>query len=480
MTSERKSSIHTFDNDDGIVEPSRDLDKYGVWVKSAPQILSTVDDESQGSSIMPLPENEEDLLDALLLEPSEDFDLLQFPEEEPLNDTSKIEDSLMENPGEKSNTTEGENLGPASKTEPIPALEQGDVSALLSKEGSDETLHPDATLQEPVPQPEEDTAGKESQVQFPQPADEAPPPQSEGLDISIQLLRNIIEELSLIRTEILSIKQVLSNPVVSAEKPGEAVVCGSSSEGEHEKITLTGHELNNIFNAPDFTDPVAVPLSKDPLIDDLEPTAGTFIVLEDTEEFRRLKEEGDKPITESSDDGLIDNLLIESGSIKDIPIELNQEEEGSREAETNFNMGEALGSPGFMEAKEEPFDISHFLDEQPEISDEELDRIERNILQEFSTHDDGSKDAFSMDSRREAEKDVKPWVSEDKKKREPSVEDPVNDPAAISFNLKEGLKTLLPSIDQLLESLPDDKVEEFEKSTYFDTYKKLFHELGLT
>jgi hypothetical protein len=34
-------------------------------------------------------------------------------------------------------------------------------------------------------------------------------------------------------------------------------------------------------------------------------------------------------------------------------------------------------------------------------------------------------------------------------------------------------------MDQLLESLPEEKIEEFASSKYFDTYKKLFSELGL-
>jgi hypothetical protein len=37
----------------------------------------------------------------------------------------------------------------------------------------------------------------------------------------------------------------------------------------------------------------------------------------------------------------------------------------------------------------------------------------------------------------------------------------------------------LSYMDQLLESLPEDKIEEFAKSQYFDSYKKLFKELGL-
>ncbi|MDR0642652.1 MAG: hypothetical protein LBG07_09360, partial [Treponema sp.] len=46
-------------------------------------------------------------------------------------------------------------------------------------------------------------------------------------------------------------------------------------------------------------------------------------------------------------------------------------------------------------------------------------------------------------------------------------------------NFKSELKQVLSYMDQLLESLPEEKIEEFAKSEYFDTYKKLFKELGL-
>jgi hypothetical protein len=49
----------------------------------------------------------------------------------------------------------------------------------------------------------------------------------------------------------------------------------------------------------------------------------------------------------------------------------------------------------------------------------------------------------------------------------------------IPNDIKQELKTVLSYMDQLLESLPEDKIEEFAKSEYFDTYKKLFKELGL-
>ena len=46
-------------------------------------------------------------------------------------------------------------------------------------------------------------------------------------------------------------------------------------------------------------------------------------------------------------------------------------------------------------------------------------------------------------------------------------------------NIKTEIKSVLLYLDQLLESLPESKIEEFAKSDHFKTYKKLFEELGL-
>jgi len=55
----------------------------------------------------------------------------------------------------------------------------------------------------------------------------------------------------------------------------------------------------------------------------------------------------------------------------------------------------------------------------------------------------------------------------------------LDDNPDISPNLRKDLKNVLSYMDQLLESLPEDKIEEFAKSEHFDTYRKLFKELGL-
>jgi hypothetical protein len=52
-------------------------------------------------------------------------------------------------------------------------------------------------------------------------------------------------------------------------------------------------------------------------------------------------------------------------------------------------------------------------------------------------------------------------------------------PADEDDKLKSEIKSVLSYLDKLLDSLPEEKIEEFAHSEYFDTYKKLFEELGL-
>ena len=51
---------------------------------------------------------------------------------------------------------------------------------------------------------------------------------------------------------------------------------------------------------------------------------------------------------------------------------------------------------------------------------------------------------------------------------------------SIPVELKNEIKSVLAYMDQLLEALPEKKIEEFAKSEYFETYKHLFEELGIS
>ena len=48
-----------------------------------------------------------------------------------------------------------------------------------------------------------------------------------------------------------------------------------------------------------------------------------------------------------------------------------------------------------------------------------------------------------------------------------------------NVRLKTEIRSVLSYLDKLLDYLPEDKIEEFAHSEHFDTYKKLFEELGL-
>jgi pilus assembly protein FimV len=50
---------------------------------------------------------------------------------------------------------------------------------------------------------------------------------------------------------------------------------------------------------------------------------------------------------------------------------------------------------------------------------------------------------------------------------------------ALSGDLKKDVRSVLEYLDQLLEALPDDKIQEFARSEYFGIYQRLFDELGL-
>jgi hypothetical protein len=74
-------------------------------------------------------------------------------------------------------------------------------------------------------------------------------------------------------------------------------------------------------------------------------------------------------------------------------------------------------------------------------------------------------------------------VGREEVESEEPIAEAEEDAAAEEINIPEGLKIELKSVlsymDHLLESLPEEKIEEFAKSEYFDAYKKLFKDLGL-
>ncbi|MDR3333735.1 MAG: hypothetical protein LBT13_02450, partial [Treponema sp.] len=393
----------------------------------------------------------------------------------------------------------------------------------------------------------------------PEPDHSNGPPQAPGSDILPQLLMKIVEELSLIRTELSGIKQAFGAlhrevPGVEAqvsaeaqplvEEPAQEENHGFFDEEEDETIALTGDELDNILNTADlieestaFDDDVVLPdhdLSSAELEEGIEevaldvsfvPEDEKAVKGDDSEELQQLREEGAKPYTEAPDaidtsyleadpfakqdfiqptidlsDAVIDEPDL-SADIKENPVEepvledisiddldVGEEDEDEDEEEVDFPMLTGIEASEDAPCGETP------EPDQPEgdtpentkvLSDDVLDTVLAQAgLQDIFAFmpEDGDTGGEQADTEAVADKpdtEDAAAVADKPDTEDAAVVDKPDTVDAPPPHLREEIKTVLAYMDQLLESLPEEKIAAFASSEYFETYKKLFTELGL-
>jgi hypothetical protein len=170
---------------------------------------------------------------------------------------------------------------------------------------------------------------------------------------------------------------------------------------------------------------------------------------------------------------------ISLDGIEDINIDIEDEQPEIAAAETPFEEPE-LPVPETVEAGETlEIDLTAGDDSLAQVIPE---GFEAEAAEAPVPFDDDMEEAFAEEglSTLDTPADVSEPALEDEAAAgdegfEPIAEEPLDIPAGF----KKELKTVLSYMDQLLESLPEEKIEEFAKSEYFDSYKKLFKELGL-
>ncbi|MDR3115540.1 MAG: hypothetical protein LBU25_08470 [Treponema sp.] len=532
MTSE-KPGVGYRSNPSEEHETTQELDAYGIWVKSEPQtIAESIPDVSDRFNF---PEEQAgDPRPALKTAGN-----ISLESGEPAG-PPEPQDFIHSEKGEKGEAgliTDGLIPGVSRDDRPVdPVSRNDDLLEDLSKDIVIEvftTPVPSLDAGAP-PQGEAGPAEKEASAQGvpdtpvkpPEPSKDAHPAavvqvldSAEGL----QLLKNILEELTVIRHEVSSFKELVSRRKSAAEplEPKQE----DEDEKNDEKVTITGDELTNIFHnsshipealspAAPFAQRIEVTLTdeepaeaEEGIVDSTEPgqlqdagpvyemapdtpeiltedtregpvqddTANNQVLqgvydeapehtwLNDTERNEappQVSPDEDGGNKEDSHDGLLpphsapasedflmDDLFIENGSMKDIPIELNPEDE--EDIDHAFTMIESLIGPEAQDKAENPDEREPPDDTPP------FDGPDRESAQGASPR--GSPDL--------PEEEPSAFSSE------PSVDKPCN--------LKEEVKNVLTFMDQLLESLPEKKIEEFAESPYFDIYKKLFNELGI-
>jgi hypothetical protein len=174
---------------------------------------------------------------------------------------------------------------------------------------------------------------------------------------------------------------------------------------------------------------------------------------------------------ESPDEGnLIDDLLIENGSIKDFPVELDMEleEEDSfdfdSEEDSSKEDGTSLEVP-FMAEDWEGSVESVIIDADVDLGTLSEEPIDLTLEPELVPEEPEIRE---------------PYIEKIEMMEMPPVESAQTPLSNVTNYLTQELKHVLSYMDQILESLPDDKIEAFTRSQHFDTYKQVFTTLGLT
>ena len=281
-----------------------------------------------------------------------------------------------------------------------------------------------------------------------------------NIEAEITALREQMREISAMHQELQAIQShltarddsVRSAPETAPEADEDEDGLGFFEEEEDETIALTTDELDNIMDTAEFTEQSG------------EPTdAEAFGIVASVEESESFEPEEDTN----------DFLDLDGGPIQEITLDEAPDDIGTLEIDLDDT-----GSESVSESLEDPFEDSG-IDTLSSIDiDSELADVEE--LQDSSEAEDIRRPVHSSTAGESLE------TEEDDELLEalPQDDEPPANPfsSADSFvpeNLKEDLRLVLSYMDTLLDSLPEDKIQEFADSEHFQTYKNLFVELGL-
>ncbi len=342
--------------------------------------------------------------------------------------------------------------------------------------------------------------------------------QVEGIDRLELLLQSVIQELRSIKEEIANLKyEVPDTAQVAKEKAeDEALRVQDTAEDSgffkdedtDEAIALTGDELNNILITADFTeesgngvefDQNESLLAKDEVdgeaTETFEDKGEVALDNHETEEDIQAGEdsletcgEDEKNIDEDVEftndkDFDFDEIELDNPKLDDfvIPEELdynmlNVESEGTSTGEVGEERVE----------KTEGADMSYLDETDDEDVAEQSEDVDSSFLpstQEINTasiDDDSSsieEGDLSSDSLAE---DSSSLADEGGVLSDSALEpDDRSESEELPSIVKKDVKSVLSYMDQLFDSLPEEKLKEFAESEYFEMYKKLFKELGL-
>lgn len=272
---------------------------------------------------------------------------------------------------------------------------------------------------------------------------------------------------------------------------------GFFDDEEDETVALTGDELDNILNSAEFIEEEGEPSSIDETeADETEPdlvppadtSASAVETFEDSgikEEFSPIEEIHLEPLATETDVPASDSAAAESADSEVMAM-------------ASLDIEKELEGIDNLDDEDEDFEIftgNDFSDltiDIPQTGKESLPAAEATIDLEIEASD--GTESVLMEPQDEAgegaPEPAEPAASDSlhgvpELDLEPASLEAPEEPSAIpedndvSASLRDEIKAVLSYMDKLLESLPEEKIEEFARSEHFEVYKKLFDELGI-
>ena len=252
----------------------------------------------------------------------------------------------------------------------------------------------------------------------------------------------------------------------------------SSEEPEFKEEPKTTDETENLFGS---ADDVADISDEDILSDDdfamefesAQPENIEEPTLDDVD-YTNISKENDLPEEISVPKN--DDILVESS-----PTDLLETKDSKNESE---NSSDSFDEDPFELSAVEPSISETLTDEKLDYLSKTPEEAEQNVNPEEVLElpeSEETENAKENESAEEVETEKTEATQENiSEPEELSSEEPeTKESKDISDDLKTEIKSVLSYMDQLLENLPENKIAEFAQSEQFDTYKKLFKELGL-
>ncbi len=356
----------------------------------------------------------------------------------------------------------------------------------------------------------------------------------------VEELSSLKNEFASLKNEIETIKNQTKVPITVEEPKKEENHGFFADTDEDDTIALSTDELDNILQTADITQAEPQPAPQEEqtvLTEETEITDSAEIVEENTTETPTEEPVSSQELLgnaeeiadfaeedfEASDDfsTTFEESTEDSGSAQEEIEEPVLDELDYSGIENNSNLPEEISVPkaddilvessstDLLETSdetsdaqkiEEPYSFEELMKEEPSIeetlTEEKLDYLssspEENspaeniedateeLLENNAELEDFNFEEVQEENPAHAEtQEVEEFTTENTESSEPEKVEKAEDNNGLSGDLKTEIKSVLSYMDQLLENLPEDKIAEFAQSQQFDTYKKLFKELGL-